>query len=255
MGSNKDSCTHKNHLHLINADNNCKHCQGAHLCLSFGLRDESVDEFKHIIRERGPYAPGDHIYSPNDNFGSLYSIQTGSVKTETVTIDGRQSVMGFYLSGDLIGIDAIGSKHYPNTAIALETTWLCEIPYEPLLEICSHTPSLQHKLINTLGSKIHSDEYSWKVVRNESAGRRVMHFLYQLYGRQSKNHIAPLRIVLPMSKQDLASFLGLTPESFSRTLTRLQNDGYLIKQSHKVLTLTKAPPSGDVLHSTFPDIK
>ncbi len=181
MGRGNKSCTHKNHLHLINADNNCKHCQGAQLCLSFGLGGKSVDEFKDIIKEHGPYAPGDHIYGPNDDFTSLYSIQTGSVKTETVTIDGRQSVMGFYLSGDLIGIDAIGSKQFPNTAIAMENTWLCEIPYEPLLEICSHDPSLQHKLIETLGSKIHSDEYSWKVVRNESAGRRVMHFLYQLY--------------------------------------------------------------------------
>ncbi len=286
-----------NHLHLINNSKDCKHCQGEKLCLSFGLGQESVDEFQALIKQHGPYAADEPIYRQQGKFTSLFSIQSGAVKTETVTIDGKQSVMGFYLAGDLLGIDAVGSTTYPTDAIALETTWVCEIPYQQLLALCSSQADMQLQLINRLGSKIQSDEYSWKVVRNESAGRRVMYFLHQLYDRQRRGSgpEAPLpgshqsgrrqtpqtvssqtvssqtgktraggiqlsnsqtaRLRLPMSKQDLASFLGLTPESFSRTLTQLQNDGYIVKESQKVLVLQHTPSDEQLNLNVLPDIR
>lgn len=292
MSSKSGNNCQGNHLHLINNSKDCKHCQGEKLCLSFGLGQESVGEFQALIKQHGPYAADEPIYRQQGKFTSLFSIQSGAVKTETVTIDGKQSVMGFYLAGDLLGIDAVGSTTYPTDAIALETTWVCEIPYQQLLALCSSQADMQLQLINRLGSKIQSDEYSWKVVRNESAGRRVMYFLHQLYDRQrrgsgpeaplpgshqsgrrqtpqtvsshtgktrtgdiqlSSNQTARLR--LPMSKQDLASFLGLTPESFSRTLTQLQNDGYIVKESQKVLVLQHTPSDEQLDLNALPDIR
>ncbi|OMH29493.1 Crp/Fnr family transcriptional regulator [Motiliproteus sp. MSK22-1] len=255
MSRSNGSCGNSNHLHLIKSEQDCKHCQSEKLCLAFGLGQEAVSEFKGIIKERGPYAAGDTIYRQQDQFRSLYSIQSGSIKTETVTADGRQSVMGFYLIGDLLGIDAIGGKTYPNDAIAMETTWVCEIPYKSLLNLFSGQPYLQQQFINRLGGKIHADEYSGKVIRNESATRRVMHFLYQLYWHQARDKGPTSRLHLPMSKQDLASFLGLTPESFSRTLTQLQKQGHIEKESHKVIVLLKTPPSAESGHIEILDIK
>ncbi len=248
MGTTGRTGNHSKHLHLIDSRRGCQHCQGEKLCLSFGLSEESIEEFRDIIIEHRPYSAGEVIYRQQDPFRSLFSIQSGAVKTETVTLEGRQSVMGFFLAGDLFGVDAISSSTYPNTAIALETTWLCEVPYRKLLELCMGKQGLQERFIATLGSKIQSDEYSWKVVRNESASRRVMHFLYSLYDRQQNKSDMPLKLRLPMSKQDLASYLGLTPESFSRTLTQLQKDGFIFKESQKVLVLTEEPPARDMRH-------
>ena len=256
MNGNNSSWGRGKHLHLINSEKkSCSNCDGEKLCLAFGLDETAICDFKSVIKERGPFSPGDTIYRQQDQFKALYSIQSGSVKTETVTADGRQSVMGFYLTGDLFGVDGIGGNTYPSDAIAIEKTWVCEIPYAELLKLCSGEPTLQQKFINRLGNKIHADEYSGKVVRNESASRRVMHFLYQLYWHQAREKSASLRLHLPMSKQDLASFLGLTPESFSRTLTQLQKQGHIIKESHKILVLEKAPESAESSSIELLDIR
>lgn len=252
MSSNPGGC---GHLHLIKDRKDCNHCEGEKLCLAFGLGVNTTEAFRGIIKEHGPYSPGEYIYRQQDKFKSIYSIQDGSVKTETVTVDGKQSVMGFFFAGDLFGIDSIGSPTCATDAIAMEKTWVCEVPYRELLKLCSTEEALQQEFINRLGSKIHSGEYNWKIVRNESAGRRVMYFLYQLYDRQRRNNINSPRLRLPMSKQDLASFLGLTPESFSRTLTQLHNEGLITKESSKVLVLKDVPSEDDIQHLILPDIR
>lgn len=243
------------HLHVVKGRKDCKYCQGEKLCLAFGLGRHTIDLFRDIIKERGPYAPGEHIYRQEAPFKSLYSIQSGSIKTETVTVEGKQSVMGFFLPGDLLGIDSISSPSYTTEAIAMEETHVCEIPYSELLKLCSEDEGLLKQFINRLGSKIHSGEYNWKIVRNESAGRRVLYFLYQLYERQLRNNIDSPRLQLPMSKQDLASFLGLTPESFSRTLTQLHNEGLITKESSKVLVLREVPTDDDIQHLVLPEVR
>lgn len=243
------------HLHAVKGRKDCKYCQGEKLCLAFGLGSHTIDSFRDIIKERGPYAPGEHIYRQEAPFKALYSIQNGSVKTETVTVEGKQSVMGFFLAGDLLGVDSISSTTYTTDAVAMEETWVCEIPYSGLLKLCSEEEGLQKKFINRLGSKIHSGEYNWKIIRNESAGRRVLYFLYQLYERQVRNNINSPRLQLPMSKQDLASFLGLTPESFSRTLTQLHKEGLITKESSKVLVLEDVPSDDDIQYLVLPDVR
>lgn len=252
MPMNSSTCSH---LHVVKGRKDCRYCQGEKLCLAFGLGSETVEAFRDIIKEHGPYAPGDHIYRQQDEFKSIYSIQRGSIKTETVTVEGKQSVMGFFLAGDLVGIDSIGADVYATDAIAMEETYVCEIPYKDLLKLCSTKEGLQNQFIDRLGSKIHSGEYNWKIVRNESAGRRVLYFLYQLYDRQLRNNMTSPRIQLPMSKQDLASFLGLTPESFSRTLTQLHKEGYITKESSKVLVLGEEPSREDIQHLILPDVR
>ncbi len=252
MSTNNRSFGQQKHLHLIKSEQDCKKCGGERLCLTFGLCTEAIQGFKGIIKERGPIAIDEYVYRQQAQFKSLFLIQSGSIKTQTVTAEGRLSVMGFYLPGDLFGIDAIGDNTYLNDAIAMETTWVCELPYEALLKLCCGKPKLQEKFIALLGNKIHHDEYDGKVVRNESACRRVMHFLHQLYWHQAHIKAPSPRLHIPMSKQDIASYLGLTPESFSRTLTQLQKLNYIHKESHKELHLLQEPASeNDVKISLF----
>ena len=228
-------------LHLINNQRQCQHCQADKLCLSFGLDASSSAKFRELIIERGPIKQGEPIYRQGDRFKSLFSLQSGTAKAETVTFDGKQSVIGFLFAGDLAGVDGIGSDTYPTDLIALETSWICEIPYQQLLELCGSVPALQSRFIDRLGLRINQDEQDWKVQSGEPAETRVMRFLHQLYQRQRSNGLDSPRIQLPMPKQDLASFLSLTPESLSRVLSRLQKEGQLVKESTRVLVLQQPP--------------
>ncbi|RDE18927.1 hypothetical protein DV711_15055 [Motiliproteus coralliicola] len=227
-------------LHLVDSHRQCQHCQAEKLCLSFGLDQSIGAEMRDLIQERGPFQAGDTIYRQSDPFRSIYSIQSGCVKAETVTVDGRASVVGFFHPGDLAGLDGIGSKTYPTDLIALETTWICEIPYKELLDLCGHSPKLQSRFIERMGMTIQQHEQDWKVLRSDPAEIRVMRFLYQLHERNRRNGSTSPRVKLPMAKQDLASYLSLTPESLSRVLTRMQTDGYILKESQRVLVLQKS---------------
>lgn len=226
-------------LHLIDSHRQCQHCQAEKLCLLFGLDQSISAELRELIQERGPYQAGDLIYRQGNPFRSIFTIQTGCVKSETVTVDGRASVVGFYSSGDLAALDGIGSTSYPTDLIALETTWACEIPYQDLLELCAHSPKLQSRFIERMGMTIQQHEQDWKVLRSDPAELRVMRFLYQLQQRNERKGSMSPRVKLPMPKQDMASFLFLTPESLSRVLTRLQKEGYILKESQRVLVLQK----------------
>ncbi len=213
-------------LRLVKSRTSCSKCNAEKLCLVVGMDQKCVDSFNGIVRERGSFKPGEAIYRRGSSFKNLYVIQSGSAKTETETRDGRLHVTGFYLEGELMGMDSIGQKNHSSSAIALEECWVCEIPYSDLLDLCGSAPELQAKLFSRMGSRIHADEFEWNMVRNESADRRVLFFLHDLHQRQQlvsgekSDHV-----FLMMSKQDIAGFLGLSPESLSRSLKRLEESG------------------------------
>ena len=112
-------------------------------------------------------------------------------------------------------------------AIALERTWVCEIPVSQLESLCTDIPQLQHQVFSLLSNRLrHSEQMSF-TTSNTSAEQRVMCFLNDLYQRTSKRMGAITEIRLPMRKVDIANFLALTPEHFSRILRDFENSGLI----------------------------
>ena len=145
------SATLSKDLHLVPFRSPCRGCTTEHLCLPRHLDLEQERDLSAVIRRRDSFGRGDRIFSMGAPFTSLFVVQSGSVKTQQLTVDGNLSLTGFYLEGELFGLDAIGSPSYPCEAIALQSTTVCALPYGELERLCSGIPLLQRWLLNRLG--------------------------------------------------------------------------------------------------------
>ena len=107
----------------------CKDCTLQELCLPLGLDDADIAALDKTIKRRRTLKKGEMLYRFGDPLRSLYAIRNGALKTTGLIEDGRAQVTGFYLPGELLGIDAISTDKHPCSAEALETSEVCDIPY------------------------------------------------------------------------------------------------------------------------------
>jgi CRP/FNR family transcriptional regulator len=181
-----------------------------------------------ITLVRGIFQKGQAIYHAEDRFRSLFIVQSGAVKVEKILEDGTNHVKGFYFHGDLFGLDSIGNVLYNYDAIALDTTRICQIPYDQLEMLGSSNPLLQKRIISLLSGKMHQINNLLLDSRYLSADKRLLLFLKSLCERNlvhTRNGKG--KIHLPMSKSDIASYLGIRSESLSRILANLQKQGVI----------------------------
>ena len=225
-------------LHLVTREPPCSRCNAEPFCLLTNFHDEQMKLFKKELRVRGPFKRGETIYREGSSFTSIYCIQRGSVKTEVCTISGVLEVTAFYLSGELFGVDGIGCETYPSDAVALEDTWVCELPFTQIKSMCSACDEFHQMLIQHLGRTINSDVYQWALARNLKAKQKVAWFIYDLYKRVGVRSDAHQPMIpLPMRKTDIANYLGLAPESLSRALNALEDDGMIVNKTKDIYLL------------------
>jgi len=179
------------------------------------------------VRSGGP------LFSSGDPFGSLYGVHGGFFKTSTVDGDGRWQVTGFFMAGDLLGLDGIGSGRYQLTATALEDSVVAVMPY-PLVETLSReSPDLQRELHAALSREIAREHGVMLLLGSMHAEQRLATFLLNLSLRFRRRGYSPSDFQLRMTRADIGSYLGMTLETVSRLFSRLQEQGIVeIRQRH-----------------------
>lgn len=218
----------------------CKDCTLRELCLPLGLSDADLKELDKAIKRRRTLKKGELLYRFGDPLLSLYAIRGGTVKTTGLMEDGRAQVTGFYLPGELLGIDAINADRHPCSAEALETTEVCEMPFTSLEEIASRVPGLQHQLFRVMSREIARDEQLLMMLGRMTAEERLASCLLSLVRRQARLGQENGELKLAMSRQDLGDYLGLALETVSRLFSRFQEDGLIAVQGRHVRVLELA---------------
>lgn len=210
-------------------------CCGGGDCLVGRVEAPGHDSLRTAVKSKGPYRPGDRIFRAGDGFSTLYYLRAGAVKTEAITREGRLQITGFHFAGDLLGAECLGRAVYCSDSIALETTWLCAFPVPGLAGLCCSNQPLLQEILARMGRRMHANQMGWMLARNEKADQRVLFFLHDLMSRRATSGTtSDLRLELPMSKGDIANYLGLAPESLSRVLKRLEVQG-LIRNGKRIL--------------------
>ncbi|HKJ09027.1 MAG TPA: fumarate/nitrate reduction transcriptional regulator Fnr [Gammaproteobacteria bacterium] len=214
-------------LRLINVKPACENCHVRRLCLPVSLESADLAELNQLVERRGPIKRGESIYQAGDTFTSVYAIQGGAVKTYGLTSDGQEQITGFHLSGELVGLDAINTGLHPCHAVALENTWVCEIPYDRLQQLNEQIPSLQREFVRIMSRELVADQASLMMVGKLSAEQRVMRLLHNVFQRMRQRMGNVDEIRLPMTREDIANYVGLTTETVSRVLAHLREQGIL----------------------------
>lgn len=150
-----------------------------------------------------------------------------TIKSYTITEEGDEQITGFHLAGDLVGFDAIINTEHPSFAQALETSMVCEIPYETLDDLSGKMPNLRQQMMRLMSGEIKGDQEMILLLSKKNAEERLAAFIYNLSRRFAQRGFSPREFRLTMTRGDIGNYLGLTVETISRLLGRFQKSGML----------------------------
>lgn len=205
----------------------CSDCNLKGLCLPIAIDLKDLNRLDKIIQRGRLLQGGEYLYRSGDKFTSIYAVRSGSIKTYMVDDEGAEQVTGFYLPGEILGFDGIGTHRHGCNVIALETSSVCEIPFNRLEELSRQIPVLQHHFFQLMSRQIEDDHKMMMTLSKKNAEGRIATLLQSLSRRYSRRNLSPHAMHLPMSRMDIGNFLGLTIETVSRTFSRLQKNGVL----------------------------
>ena len=206
----------------------CDGCGLVQRCFLARPLPDDNGECRDIVRRRYPIARGERLYRRNTPFTSLFQVCNGSLKTQRETPEGDLVVTGFFLPGDVVGIDALADRQYQSDAYANIDTEVCQLDFERLLSHCTRKPGLNAWIISIIGSYVRRKECDLSWSCSLQTHQRVLRFFLDLHDRLTQSSQAPSsRLALPMKKQDIASYLHMTPETLSRNLAQLRRQGLL----------------------------
>jgi CRP/FNR family transcriptional regulator, anaerobic regulatory protein len=225
-------------LAKVQGDHNiaCQDCSLYRLCLPLGLHSDDLAQLDKIIKRSQSYKRSQPLFTADNKFTSLYVVRSGSFKTTISASNGRDQVTGFYFPGEFIGLDAIHQQTYQSNAKALESSSVCELPFENLQELGKEMPQLQVQLMTRLSKELAGDKSLMLLLGKKTAGEKLTSFLLSLSKRFQDRGFSASEFHLSMSRSDIANHLGLAVETVSRILSRFQDDG-LISITGKAISL------------------
>jgi CRP/FNR family transcriptional regulator, nitrogen fixation regulation protein len=182
-----------------------------------------------------PSARNSEIYGVNERVKYLYKVLKGGVRTYKISQDGRRQISAFYLPGDVFGFE-VGDEH-TLSAEAIVDCQLLVIRRASVAALATRDSSVARQLwAMTAAEQQRAQDHVMLLIKN--AQERVAWFLLEMSKRSSSSD----EINLPMSRQDIADYLGLTIETVSRSLTKLENAAAIALPSarHVVLCNRKA---------------
>jgi len=215
----------------------CKDCSLAPLCLPISLNMQDMDTLDEIVKRGRPLKKGEVLFRQGEPFDSVFAVRSGTLRTFSVTDGGEEQITGFHLPSELVGLSGMDTESYPVTAQALETTSVCEIPFERLDELSMLLPQLRRQLMRIMSREIRDDQQMMLLLSKKTADERIASFLINLSARFSARGFSASQFRLSMSRNEIGNYLGLAVETVSRVFTRFQQNGIIEAEGKEVRIL------------------
>lgn len=210
----------------------CSSCNLRELCLPAGLDEDQLRMIDNIVYARRRVPRGDAVFQTGDEFGAIYAVRSGFFKTSLVDAEGREQVTGFFMGGELMGMEGIGGA-YQSTATSLEDSEVCVLPYSLIEQLSRDIPGLQRQLHAVLAREIARDHGVMLLLGSMRAEERLATFLMNLSRRFVRRGYSPTEFHLRMTREEIGSYLGLKLETVSRLFSSFQKDGLIeVQQKH-----------------------
>lgn len=194
---------------------------------------------------------GQRIHTIGQPFENLYLVRTGFVKTLLIDEYGNEQVLAFPMKGDMIGIDAIHSNRFQTESVALTLCEIVVLPFKTLARVVAANPGMEMMLHGILSGELVRQQQLVGLLAGLSAEMRVAHFLVTLSERFAQMGYSSKLFNLRMTRQEIGSYLGLTLETVSRTLSAFNEAGLItvdqrsvsINDMQRLKGLRRLPPS------------
>lgn len=164
----------------------------------------------------------DHVFRQGDTVTTVYQVESGHVCLYRLLPDGRRQVVDFAYPGDYVGLGAVG--RHAVSAQATGCTRLKAVPLSVFREQARLDPELSLRLYEAVSQELEAARDLLVTVCQRTACERVASFILALSRRNERRGERADELVLPMTRTDIADFLGLTIETVSRTITKLRQE-------------------------------
>lgn len=202
----------------------CGFCSLQGWCWPPGTGESGLERLHAIVQQTGFMPAGRHLFRVDDRFTAIYAVRSGCIKSYTTNLQGNELVRDFHLPGELFGFDAVYPERHHFNALILKAASLCIIPYRDLAELSRHIPGLQTGILTLM-----SRDFSRQQLCAEGcdAKQQIAIFLFDIAARLRRQCPVEHELVLPMSREDIANYLRISPETLSRSMSKLQNAGVI----------------------------
>ena len=177
------------------------------------------------------------LHGVGEQTGTMFVVHSGAVKVSRLLPNGRKQLLRVIKPGETIGEYALLTGNTPlEETQAVGDTRLCVFRHEDLDALLAQYPAIAQRMLHTLGERLAQIEHRLTLNTQSVEVRIADYLLQQPLLQQSQDATSAMQIKLPLNKQDVASLLGTTPESFSRALGRLRIKG-LVNIDDDIVTL------------------
>ena len=189
-----------------------------------GLDPDDLERLQSMVHHAGPLEVGSCLFRVGDQFTAIYAVRSGCIKSYSIDAGGHELVHGFHLRGELLGFDAIYPERHRCNALILEAGSVCVIPYADISRLSVEFHSLQSQVLQLM-----SREFSRQLLYAEGTGgtQRIARFLLDMRSRLHQPGSDDHEFRLPMSREDISNYLGITAETLSRLMAKLQRRGLI----------------------------
>ncbi|HYD79076.1 MAG TPA: helix-turn-helix domain-containing protein [Paucimonas sp.] len=202
--------------------------------------------FQHV-----QFKTGQRIHTIGQPFDTLYIVHSGFLKTVLIDEFGNEQVLSFPMKGDLFGVDGIHTRRYASEAVALSNCDLILLPFKKFTSLGRTHPELEHAMYSVMSRELVREQAMVSMLGALSAEARVARFLVSLAERFGDMGYSNKVFNLRMTRHEIGSYLGLTLETVSRTLSAFNEIGLIsvdqrsicIKDAEALRTLRRLPPS------------
>ena len=195
---------------------NLLHVPSGHLC-----GDEDM-LFQHV-----QFKTGQRIHTIGQPFEALYLVHSGFLKTVLIDEAGGEQVLNFPMKGDLLGVDGIHARHYASEAVALSECNLILLPFKKLIALGKNHPELENTIYDVLSQELVREQGMAGMLSAMGAEARVARFLLTMADRYEHMGYSGKLFNLRMTRHEIGSYLGLTLETVSRTLSVFNELGWI----------------------------
>lgn len=202
--------------------------------------------FQHV-----QFRTGQRIHTIGQPFDMLYVVHSGFLKTVLIDESGNEQVLSFPMKGDLFGVDGIHGRRYASEAVALSNCDLILLPFRKFTSLGRVHLELENAMYNLLSRELVREQSMVSMLGALSAEARVARFLVALSERFADMGYSSRIFNLRMTRHEIGSYLGLTLETVSRTLSAFNEIGLIaveqrsidIKDVESLKNLRRLPPS------------
>lgn len=215
----------------------CDRCSISALCLPGEMSDADRAALNQIVQRARPLRKGGYLFRAGERADSVFALRTGSLKTWRVTPEGEEHVTGFFLPGEVVGLESLANGVHTHSAVALDTALVCRIPLEQFEALSERVPAMRQQLVRVMSRELNEAQERLADARHTGAPATLAGFLVGLADRLGRRGLDAQRFTLPMSRGEMASYLGLTLETISRLLARFQQEGMIEVHAREVRLL------------------